>query len=86
MRDEVERLLEQRLDAWTRGARQSAVQGSRLGYEKRMDGATVGLLQPAETGRWDLFTCLNSLRDVEPSINLVLDEYGMDEPRGGPNS
>ena len=86
MRDEVERLLEQRLDAWTRGARQSAVQGSRLGYEKRMDGATVGLLQPAEAGRWDLFTCLNSLRDVEPSINLVLDEYGMDEPRGGPNS
>ena len=26
---------------------------------------------------WTPFTCLNSLRDVEPSINLILDERGL---------
>jgi len=29
-------------------------------------------------GAWEEFTRLNSLRDVEPSVNLILDNYGMD--------
>ena len=82
VRDEVERLLDRRLDTWGRSVRQSAAQGSRLGYEMRADGATIGLLKPAELGRWEDFTCLNSLRDVEPTVNLVLDDYGMDDRVG----
>ena len=27
-----------------------------------------------EAGRWGDFTCLNSLRDVEPNVGLILDE------------
>jgi hypothetical protein len=85
-RDEVRRLLDRRLDTWARSVRQSTSQGSRLGYEMRADSATGGLLQPAEVGRWDVFTCLNSLRDVEPSVSLVLDDYGMDEPSAEPST
>jgi hypothetical protein len=25
--------------------------------------------------QWELFTCLTSLRDVEPSVNLILNNY-----------
>jgi hypothetical protein len=77
--DEVRRMLDKRVDAWSRAARQSASQASRLGYESRPDGATAGLLQPAEVGGWETFTCLNALRDVEPSVSLVLDDFGLDD-------
>ncbi len=76
--DEVRRLLKRRVDVWHQRARRAA-QGSRLGYEMRRDGSTAGLLTPAEAGSWDTFTCLSSLRDVEPSVNLVFDDYRMDE-------
>jgi hypothetical protein len=39
---------------------------------------TVGLLSKPSIDPWDEFTCLNSLRDVEPTANLILDDYGMD--------
>jgi hypothetical protein len=29
--------------------------------------------------RWEEFTCLNSLRDVEPPVKFVLDDGGLDE-------
>lgn len=52
--------------------------GAVLGYKWRSDGKTVGLLrQPGQSG-WDPFTCPNSLRDVEPSVNLILDDRGLD--------
>lgn len=35
-------------------------------------GASVGLLQQASEKDWKTFTCLNSLRDVEGTVNLVL--------------
>ena len=75
--DEVRRLLKRRVDVWHQQARRGS-QGSRLGYEARRDGSTLGLLQPSEIGNWNTFTCLSSLRDVEPAVNLVLDDYGMD--------
>ena len=50
-----------------------------LGYKKRNDGRTLGLLQSPEQGRWEPFTCLNSLRDVEPGIHLILDERELGE-------
>jgi hypothetical protein len=45
-----------------------------MGYKDKKDGLTIGLLTAPEGGRWDDFTCLNSLRDVEPSVGLVLDD------------
>ena len=52
--------------------------GARLGYRGKEDGVTLGLLRAPDTQPWTHFTCLNSLRDVEPSVNLILNEYGMD--------
>ncbi len=51
---------------------------ARLHYKRGNDGLTLGLLADAGAGRWEEFTCLHSLRDVEPSVNLILDNYGMD--------
>ena len=48
-----------------------------LGYKTRNDGKTLGLLHEPEQGKWEPFTCLNSLRDVEPMVNLLLDERGL---------
>ncbi len=67
---EVEDALWARLDQWEE---QQRVPGRRLAYRDRRDGVTVGLLKGAHLGRWDVWTCLTSLRDVEPSINLVLE-------------
>lgn len=50
--------------------------GVRVGYEQQ--GDTYGLLTKPEGLPWGLFTCLNSLRDVEPTVKLVLDDKGMD--------
>src|SRR6266699_2585600 len=51
--------------------------GTQLGYKTRKDGQTIGLLRQPGQGDWSPFTCLNSLRDVEPSINLILDERSL---------
>ena len=74
---QVRQELMARLDQWL--ARAAAITGgARLGYEEERDGRTRGLLKhPTSTG-WDDFTCLNSLRDVEPGIQLILKDHGMD--------
>jgi hypothetical protein len=72
----VRAALASRLDKWQ--AQASAGSGARLGYQTQRDGATLGLLQAPEEGPWQTFTCLNSLRDVEPTVNLILDDYGME--------
>jgi len=70
--------LASREDHWA--ARMVQVQGgAKLGYQARRDGVTVGLLTTPEQRDWDAFTCLNSLRDVEPTINLILNNYGMEQ-------
>ncbi|MBL8808535.1 MAG: hypothetical protein JNM43_00035 [Planctomycetaceae bacterium] len=68
--DDVRLALKQRLDEWM------TMQGRTptLGYKGRKDGVTVGLLKSAESGDWETFTCLNSLRDVEASSSLILTE------------
>jgi hypothetical protein len=66
----VRNMLMERRDHWLVRVRNQT--DHRLGYR---DGATgiVGLLKlPGVTG-WELFTCLNSLRDVEGTVNLILD-------------
>jgi hypothetical protein len=73
----VDAMVQQRIDEWLSRAG-SVTGGAVLGYEPRKDGRTRGLLrQPTDLGR-DLFTCLNSLRDVEPTVALVLRDQGMD--------
>ncbi len=42
-------------------------------------GTTVSLLRRPGLERWEEFTCLNSLREVEPSVKLIMDDGGLDE-------
>jgi len=74
----VQQLLQSRMDGWMRQATPTPG-GARLGYQTERDAVTVGLLQRTGIGDWDEFTCLGSLRDVEPSVGLVLDDRIMDD-------
>ncbi len=73
--------LQSRLDHWLREAAPKPG-GARLGYQTERDGLTRPLLQKAGMGDWDTFTCLGSLRDVEPSVNLLLDDRPLDDGYG----
>jgi hypothetical protein len=70
--------LHERLDQWLAEAQHTAG-GRMLGYDEEWDGVTVGLLHRPSLDPWDDFTCLNSLRDVEPTVGLVLDDGGLDD-------
>jgi len=70
--EEVGKRLEERIDVW-----QARAQATRIGYKAKNDGVTLPLLQPAEGGLRDPFVCLNSLRDVEATAPLLLDNSGM---------
>lgn len=74
--EEVKQQLKRKMDLWQKRAQRMA-QGNQLGYETKRDGVTVGLLRKPSIEPWDEFTCLNSLRDVEPTANLILDTFGM---------
>ena len=76
--DEVSEMVQARLDLWMAEIQRDAG-GSTLGYKRKKDGSTRALLQRAGDGPWQAFTCLNSLRDVEAPVPLLLDESGMDE-------
>ena len=76
--DEVRQQLKRKMDLWQKRAQRTA-QGNQLGYETKKDGVTTGLLRKPSIEPWDEFTCLNSLRDVEPTANLILDDFGMDD-------
>ena len=78
---EVRQELKHKMDLWQKRAQRTA-QGSQLGYETKKDGVTVGLLRKPSIDPWDEFTCLNSLRDVEPTANLILDDYNLDDDGG----
>jgi hypothetical protein len=69
--------LNDRLDQWLAEAQKTAG-GRVLGYDEERDGVTVALLHRPGLERWDDFTCLNSLRDVEPNIGLILHDGGLD--------
>src|SRR5262249_11034376 len=70
--------LNDRLDQWLAEA-QKNVGGRILGYDDERDGVTVGLLRRPGLDPWDDFTCLNSLRDVEPRVGLIFHDGGLDE-------
>ena len=66
----VRQMLNERRDYWL--ARVHNQTDHRLGYKDEPQGI-VGLLEQPQAGQWSLYTCLNSLRDVEGTVNLVLD-------------
>ena len=78
---QVRKELDALLDQWLARATTTRSPGI-LGYKPKKDSLTVPLLNAAEGGGRDPFTCLNSLRDVEPGVPLVLNDYGMDREPG----
>jgi hypothetical protein len=67
--DELRAYLRRRLDDWSREAHRKPT----LGYRGGRD-LTLPLLKKPEEGPWHEFTCPNSLREVEPSAAVLLDE------------
>ena len=76
--DLVCQLLDKRIDLWEKEA-QIEQRGAVLGYQSSSDGRTVALLHKPEEVDWNTFTCLNSLRDVEPMVRLILRDHSMDQ-------
>jgi hypothetical protein len=70
--------LQERLDEWLAEAQKTAG-GRVLAYDEKKDGVTVGLLHRPSLDPWNDFTCLNSLREVEPTAGLILDDGNMDD-------
>lgn len=69
---EIQKMTDYRRDKWVKKA--ATAKDHRVGYQDDGQGV-VGLLQHAgQTPQWQDFSCLDSLRDVEPMVNLVLDE------------
>ena len=75
-RSQVEQMMSDRIDLWTREASNPA---AHLGYAMRKDGKTVPLLKHTTGRDWEAFTCLNSLRDVEPPVSLIHADHSMEE-------
>ena len=71
---EVAEMLAARRDAWR--AEQGTV-GAQLGY-KQATGTIRGLLHEPTQGTWDQFTCPNSLRETEPTVNLIITRWEPD--------
>jgi len=77
--DRVRAELEQKLDQWQDKA-DNLVGGGTLKYmANKRDGTTIELLDAAGRREWQDFTCLNSLRNVEPTVGLILTDQVPDE-------
>lgn len=75
--DHVQHELEIRCDQWQG---QQAVGHRDLCYRTPYSGGTAaGLLKAPTTEPWDRWTCLTSLRDVEPGIDLLLADGDLGE-------
>ncbi len=61
------------LDDWLKPVTGESA-GRQLGYRAEKDGVTQALLSKPGLDPWGPFTVLNSLRDVEPTVGLVLDD------------
>jgi hypothetical protein len=82
--DFVRAELSSKVDLWKAEA-QNTSGGRTLTYSEPRGvggpkkGTTVSLLKRPGLERWEEFTCLNSLREVEPNVKLVIDDGGLDE-------
>jgi hypothetical protein len=77
----VQEELKRKVDCWQNEALRTAG-GRELAYRDERDGVTVNLLHQPTLKRWEEFTCLNSLREVEPNVTLILDDHHLDEEPG----
>lgn len=83
--DYVREVLRQKLDLWKHEAQNNA--GGRTltygdvwsGGKDGKKGTSVPLLQRPGLQRWEQYTCLNSLREVEPTVKLIVEDFGLDE-------
>lgn len=77
---DVEQELKKRLLGLS--ARQARQQTGVLGYRKGSDNRITPLLIEPGTARWGDWTCPNSLREVEPGVNLLFDDedFSLGEP------
>jgi hypothetical protein len=79
--------LRSKADLWQSEA-QNTTGGRTLTYtepygsEELKRGTSVKLLQSSGSEKWEEFTCLNSLREVEPSVKFILSDGGLDEITG----
>ena len=64
-------MLDRRRDEWLQRVHNQ--KDHHIGYQPE-GGSTVGLLEHAAAKDWEMFTCLDSLRDVEGTVDLVLDQ------------
>jgi hypothetical protein len=83
--DFVRAELQSKVDLWQDEA-QNKEGGRTLAYNTPRGkgtgaarGTTVELLSRPGLERWEQFTCLNSLREVEPTVKLIVDDGGLDE-------
>ncbi|MEI8195481.1 MAG: helicase-related protein [Phycisphaerae bacterium] len=82
--DFVRAELSAKVDLWKTEA-QNTTGGRTLTYNEVRGGGgpkrgtTVSLLHRAGLERWEEFTCLNSLRDVEPNVKLIINDGGLDD-------
>ena len=70
--DFVRDSLQARVDRWK--LEQSRA-GSTLGYQEDPGKGIANLLEPPGISEWDLFTCAWSLRETEPTVNLIIDAF-----------
>jgi Helicase conserved C-terminal domain len=75
----VRQELRSKLDYWLDEAHNPKWGGTLKYKVSSRDGTSIDLLAPAGKGDWQEFTCLNSLRNVEPTIGLILTEQLPDE-------
>jgi len=74
----AEVMLSDRMDRWVKEAGKT---GRRLGYEtQRKQGDVVALLKKPSASVWDEFTVPMSMREVEPGVQLIMDESRMADP------
>ncbi len=69
--ERISNMLAKRRDEWLK--RVNNQKDFQLMYQPE-GGATVGLLENPSIKDWDMFTCLQSLRDVEGTVDLILDK------------
>jgi hypothetical protein len=82
VKDRTEQLAKERIDKWVYESQKG---GRTLGYRAKKDGDTVGLLKSPGPQPWDTFTTPTSMREVEPSVSLILGHLGgVDAPKWEP--
>jgi hypothetical protein len=72
VKDRMSAMISDRADRWVKEAGRT---GRRLGYETESgQGDVAALLKKPSATAWDEFTVPMSMREVEPGVNLVMDD------------